>query len=178
MVTHLHALRPRSTEDDLADRRRLVVHVAELRVEAIVVERVRADEADLLLRREQELDPRMRTVLREHAPDAFQHRDDGRLVVRAEDRAAGVAHDAVLDDGVEGPGRRHGVEMGTEEEGRPVRGRVDPGVDVPHRRADFGAAAVLVRPQPEVGEIAQHRVGHPALFPWRAGNRHKLQKQR
>src|SRR5213076_413185 len=54
---HLERLRPRRAEHDLADRRGLVVYVTELCVQAVVVEGAGADEADLLLRREEQLDP-------------------------------------------------------------------------------------------------------------------------
>jgi hypothetical protein len=63
---------------------------------ARLVERDGAEEPDLLLPREHELDPRVRDVLDEHAAHALEHLRDRRLVVGAEDRAAGVPHDAVL----------------------------------------------------------------------------------
>ena len=98
----------------------LVVDEAELRAQARVVERGGADEADLLLPREHELDARVRDVLGEHAAHALEHLRDGRFVVSAEDRAAGIPHDAVLDDRPQLAARRDGVEMGAEEERRPV----------------------------------------------------------
>ena len=63
-----------------------------------VVERRGADEADLLLPRKHELDSGVRDALGEHAAHALEHLRDGGLVVGAEDRAAGVADDSVLDD--------------------------------------------------------------------------------
>ena len=83
-------------------------------------------------------------VLGEHAPHALEHRGDRRLVVGAEDRAAGVADDAVLDDRLELPVRRHGVQVRAEEERRPLGRRLDPRVDVAGARADPWAAVVLV----------------------------------
>ena len=53
----------RRAEDDLADRRALVVDVARRRDESRVVERVGAAERHLLLRREEELDPRVLPTL-------------------------------------------------------------------------------------------------------------------
>jgi hypothetical protein len=52
---HLERRCPRCADDDLPDRRRLVVDKAELGLEPRVVEGVRAAQADLLLRREHEL---------------------------------------------------------------------------------------------------------------------------
>ena len=91
-------LRRRRAEDDVADRRGLVVDVADLRAQARVVERERAEQADLFLRREEQLDPGVRAVLGEHAARGLEHGGDGRLVVGAEDRLPRVADDAVLDD--------------------------------------------------------------------------------
>ena len=88
----------RRAEDDLADRRALVVDVAGLRVEPRVVEGLRAAQRDLLLRREDELDPRVRAVLAHDPPHGLEHDHDRGLVVGAEDRAGGVADDAVLAD--------------------------------------------------------------------------------
>ena len=68
---NLHRLGPRRAEDDLADRRRLVVDEPEPRVEPVVVEGRGPDEADLLLRREEELDPGMAPTLGEDAPNVF-----------------------------------------------------------------------------------------------------------
>src|SRR5205085_2470390 len=64
---HLHRLRVRRAEDDLADRRRLVVDVPEPRREPRVVEGRGAEQADLLLRREDELETGMRPALPELA---------------------------------------------------------------------------------------------------------------
>ena len=85
-----------------------------------VVERAGAEQADLLLRREEQLDAGVRPPLRDDPPRGLDHRRDRRLVVRAEDRAAGVADDAVLDDGLDRPLRRNGVEVRAEEDGRPA----------------------------------------------------------
>ena len=113
--------RVRRAEDDLADRRALVVHEAGRRDEPRVVERVRAAERDLLLRREEELDPRVLALLLEHAPHRLEHDHDRGLVVRAEDRSGGVAHDAVLaDDRVDPRLGRHRVGVRAEEDRRPA----------------------------------------------------------
>jgi hypothetical protein len=76
-----------------------------------VVERAGSKEADLLLLREQKLDARVRFTLGDDPPRCFDHRDDGRLVVRAEDRPGRVSDDAVGDHGLECALRRHGVEV-------------------------------------------------------------------
>ena len=111
----------RGAEDDLADRRALVVHEAGRRDEPRVVERVRAAERHLLLRREQELDPRVLAAFVEDAANRLEHDDDRRLVVRAEDRPGGIADDAVLaDDRVDRRLGRNRVRVRAEEDRRPA----------------------------------------------------------
>src|SRR5215212_1248329 len=123
-------------EDDLADRRRLVVDVPDARLQPGMVERARAEQADLLLRREEQLDPRVRASLGEHAPRRLEHRDDRGLVVGAEDRRAGVANDTLVDDGVDIVRRGDRVEVGAEEEGLAVDDGFDSRIEVADRRAD------------------------------------------
>ena len=174
----MHRLRVRRAEDDLADRRGLVVHVAEVGVQAIVVERRDADQSDLLLGREDELDAGMRPALGEHAADRLEHAGDSRLVVGAEDRPARVADDAVLDDRLERAGRRHGVEVRAEEQRHPFGRRLEPRVDVSHRAVDLRAGAVLVRREPQVAQIAEHDIGDGALLARRARQCSELEKER
>ena len=143
------ALRERRAEDDLADRAFLVVDEAELRAQARVVERGGADEADLLLPREHELDPRVRDALGEHAAHTLEHLRDRCLVVGAEDRAAGVSDDAVLDDRPQLAARRHRVEVGAEEEWRSLGGRLDPRVEV--------AEVVLLDGEAEIADDTRRR---------------------
>ena len=104
--------------------------------------------------------------------------DDSRFVVGAEDRPARVADDAVVDDGLERAGRRHGVEVRAEEERRPFRRRLEPRVDVSHRRADRRTCAVLVRREAEIAQIAEHDIGDGALLARRARQRGQLEKER
>ena len=111
----LHDHRVRRAEDHFADRPGLVVDVAHPGGEPRAVERLGAAQADLLLRREQELEARVRDPLLDHPPGGLDHRHDRRLVVRAEDRAAAVPDDAVLDDRLDGAGRRHRVHVRAEE---------------------------------------------------------------
>ena len=134
----------RRADDDLADRRRLVVDVAELGVQPRMVEGVRAAQADLLLRREDELEPRMAAASFERTARTLDHRRHRRLVVSAEDRARRVAHDSVLDDGLDRPLGRHRVEVRAEEDRRTLRGRLEAHVETSHRRADERARVVLV----------------------------------
>jgi hypothetical protein len=164
----------RRAEDHVADRRRLVVDVAEASAQACVVERGGAEQPDLLLRGEEELDPGVRPVLGEHAPRRVEHRGDGRLVVGSEDRAAGVPHQALLDDGLDRPDRRNGVEVRAEEDRRPLGRRLDAGEDVPDRRLDRGPGVVLVRREAEVAEVRGHDVGDGALLPGWARDRGQL----
>jgi hypothetical protein len=53
------------------------------------------------------------------APDGLDHRRDRSLVVGAEDRPRRVPDDAVLDDRLDRPLRRHSVEMRAEKSGTP-----------------------------------------------------------
>ena len=156
----------------------MVVDIAELRPQAVVVEGVGADEPNLFLGREDELDSGVRAVLGEHAAHALEHRDDGRLVVRAEDRPAGVPYDAVLDDRLQRSGRRHRVEVGAEEERRAPNCRLETDVDVPHGRPDRRAAVVFVRVEAQPAEVAEHDVRDRPLLPRRARDRCELQKKR
>jgi hypothetical protein len=114
-------VRVRRAEDDLADRRALVVHEARARVQPRVVERPCALQAHLLLRREHELDPGVRDPLADDAADRLEHGDHGGLVVGPEDRAAGVAdHPVLVDVRLELPVERHGVRVRAEEDRRSV----------------------------------------------------------
>ena len=103
---HLHRVGVRRAEDDLADRSRLVVDVADPGVQLPLVEGRRSVQPDLLLRGEEELDPSVRTVLREHPANRLEHDRDRRLVVGAENRPRGVADDAVLEHRLDGTLRR------------------------------------------------------------------------
>jgi hypothetical protein len=157
-----------SAKDDVADRGRLVVHIADPCTQAVVVERCRAEEPNLFLRCEQELDAPVLPVLRQHAPYPFEHHRDGRFVVRAQDRAAGVPHDAVVDHRLDRALGRHRVEVRAEEDRRPAVGRLQPAIDVAHVRAHLCARVVLVDREPEVAQVADDDVGDLALLAGRA----------
>ena len=147
---NLHRPRIRCTEDHVADRRSLVVHVPEARLETLVVEGGRTEQAHFLLWREQKLDAAVRPVLGKNPASAFEHRRDGRLVVRAEDRAGGVAHDAVLDHRLDRALGRNGVEMCAEKDGVAAVRRFEAAEHVADVRADFRAGVVFVNGQAEV----------------------------
>ena len=123
----------------------------------------------------------MRDVLREHTADALEHLRDVYLVVGAEDRAAGVPHDAVLDNRAQLAARRNRVEMGAEEERRPVGRRLYPREDIcrtsPRRARDPGprryrtttsAWAALARgasaAQPVRGRAREHQTRRRILW--------------
>ena len=177
MEGDLERLRVRRSEDHDADRRRLVVDVARAGPQAGVVERIRTDEPDLLLRREEQLDPGMRAALGENQPRRLEHRRDGSLVVGAEDRAGGVSNDPVLDDRLDRGRRRHGVQVGAEQERLPVRGRLDARVEVAHRRADLRPAAVLVDVEAAVAQVADDQIRDRPLLAGRARHRGELREQ-
>ena len=166
--------------DHVADRRRLVVDEAELGLELRDVEGARADQADLLLRREHELDAGVRPALLDDPPRGLDHRHDGRLVVRAEDRPAGVADDAVLaDDGLERPLRRHRVEVSAEEDRRPAGDAARQAAEqVPDRRADRRPASSSSTSSPSARSSSIDAVGDRALLARRARDRGELEEER
>ncbi len=161
--------RGRRRSDDLADRALVVEDVAQPRLEPLGVEGLGAVEPDLFLRRENELDAAVGPPLLDDAADGFQHDRDGGLVVGAEDRRPGVSHDAVLDDGLDRLGRRHGVEVRAEEDRRAAVGRRGPRVQVAGGRADPRAGVVLVDVEPELAEVSGDAVGDRRA-PLRAGS--------
>jgi hypothetical protein len=178
---HVQLALVRGTEDHLADRPRVVVDVADPRVQAMLVEGRRAPEPDLLHRREEELDAGVAATVLEHARCGLEHRRDGRLVVRAEDRPSRVAHDRVLADlGLDRPLGRDGVEVRAEEDRQPrcAVTRLDPAVDVPDRRADPRPRVVLESLEPERLHVLEHPVGDSPLLPRRARKRRQLEEQR
>ena len=110
-----------------------------------MVERARAEEPDLLLLREQQLDARVRLAFGDDPPRRLDHRDDGRLVVSAENGACGVSDDPVRDDGLERALRRHGVEVRAEEDRRSaVRPAGQPAEKVARVGVDPCSGVVLV----------------------------------
>ena len=112
----------------------------------------------------------MRAVLGENAARALEHRGDRGLVVGAEDRAAGVAHDAVFGHRLERSLGWNRVQVRAEEDRRPaaVPVRPDAAVEVAHVRADGRAGVVLVDGQAEVPQIARDRVRNGTLLARRA----------
>ena len=167
----------RRAEDHLADRAGVVVDVAQLRAQSPLVERGRAAQADLLLGREQQLNPAVRPVLGDYAPCRLEHRCHRRLVVGAENRPARVPDDPVVDHRLDRPLRRNGVEMGAEEERRPLAGRLDSAEQVADRGVDPGAGVVLVDGQREAAQVLDHLVGNGAFLPRRARHARELDEQ-
>jgi hypothetical protein len=170
----------RRAEDDLADGSTLVVDVAGGRVQARVIERVGPAQRHLLLRGEEELDPRVLAPFLEHAASRLEHDDDRGLVVRAEDGAARVADDPVLaDDRLDRAFRRHRVQMGAEKHWRAavaVRRR-EAAVDVARVTLEARGRVVLVPLEPQSGEVAGDAVSDRALVPGRARHGAQLQEE-
>ena len=170
----------RRAEDDLADRRALVVHVAGRRDEPRVVERVRPAQRNLLLRREEELDPRVLATLLEHAPHRLEHDDDRGLVVGAEDRARPrSARRRPRRRPARSPSRAAPcpcARRGRSACRRAVRGR-DPAVDVPGVAAEASRGVVLVPVEAELVEVRGDPVGDRALPPGRARDRAELEEE-
>ena len=165
-------------EHDLADRRPLVVDIAGLGDESRVVEGVSAAKRDLLLRREEQLDPRMRAPFVEDPPRRLEHDGDCCFVVGTEDRPAGVADDALFDDGLDGGFNRHRVRVSAEEDRRasPVR-RGQPAVDVPRVSVETRRATVFVPLEPELREVGADAVCNGPFLPRRARDRAELEEE-
>ena len=155
----------------------MVVDIADPRAQALLVEGRGAAKPDLLLRREEQLDPAVRAVLGHDPPRGLEHRGHGGLVVGAEDRATRVVDDAVLEHGLDRPCRRHRVEMGAEEERRAFGSRLDTAEEIADRRVDPAAGIVLVDRERERAEILEHLVGNRAFLPGRARHPRKLDKE-
>ena len=171
---HLHRLRVGSAEDHLADRRRLVVDVAEPRREPLVVEGGRAEQADLFLRREDELETGMRPALLDDPPRRVEHRRDRRLVVGAEDRLPCVRDDALFEHRLDRPLWRNRVEVRAEEDRQaaiPAACRLEPTEEVAGRRADARARVVLVHLEAELAQVERDAVCDLALLAGRARQR-------
>jgi hypothetical protein len=140
-----------------------------------VVERRGAEEPDLLLGGEDELEPRVRPPVLEHAPRRVEHRGYGGLVVGAEDRRLGVRDDPVLEDRLDRPLGRDRVEVRAEEDRHTlVTRRLEPAEEVPGGRADLGAGVVLVDVEPELVQVEGYAVGNLALLARRARQRGKV----
>jgi hypothetical protein len=169
----------RRTQDHVADRSGLVVDEAELCLERRVVERARAEQAHLLLGREEELDACVRASLLDDPARGLDHGDDRRLVVGAEDRPACVPDDAVLaDDGLERALRRHRVEVRAEEDRRPASVATGQATEqVADRRIDLRAGVVLPDLEPERPQLGDHAVGDRTFLAGRARDRGELEEE-
>ena len=120
----------------------------------------------------------MLTAVLEQPRRRLQHRRDRRLVVGAEDRAAGVPDEAVLaDHRLEPPLQRDGVEVRAQEERRARRAvPLDPAEDVPDLGADLRPRVVLAGLQPERGKVLEHAVGDGPLLPRRTRDRREREE--
>jgi hypothetical protein len=107
-----------------------------------------------------------------------EHRGHGGLVVGAEDRAPCVPDHAVLDDGLDRPLRRDGVEVCAQEDrnAAAVRRR-EPAEEVPGARVDASAGIVLGDLQPVVAEAASDEIGDGTLAARRARDRRQLEEE-
>jgi len=118
----------------------------------------------------------VRSPLLEHPPSRVQHRRDGGLVVRAEDRLLLVRDDSVHEDGLDRRLRRDCVEMRAEEDRNAAAAvrRLEPAEEVPRRRADLRAGVVLVDVEAELAQVERDAVGDLALLARRARQRGKV----
>ena len=169
----------RRGQDDVPDRGGVVVAVPDPGAQPRRVERLGAAQADLLHRRQHELDPGVRPPRSDELRDGGEHDGHGRLVVGTEDGVVPVHDDAVSHLGVDRPRRRHGVEVGVQEDRNAVAivGRRQRDVDVPHVGADLRPGVVLGRVEAEVAEEVERAVGDGPLTPRRARDRSQLAEQ-
>ena len=90
---------------------------------------------------------------------------------------ARVADDPVVDDRLDRRGRRNGVEVRAEEQRLAVGRRLEPRVEVPHRRAGLRPGGVLVDLEPAVAQEPRDPIGDRPLLSRRAGDRRELGEQ-
>ena len=172
---NLDRLRVRRAEDHVADRRRLVVHVAEPRLQALVVERGGAQQPDLLLRREQELDAAVRPVLGEdaRAPPRASPRRRTCCRRRGSCRPALRTTPSSMTGSIAAV-RRDGVEVRAEEDGVAAVASPRGGSRGCRCSSRLRAGVVFVDGQPEVAQVADDDVGDGALLARRARERREL----
>ena len=111
----------------------------------------------------------MRDVLDERPAYTLEHLHHRGLVVAAEDRAASVPDHAVFYDRPELAGGRHRVEVGAEEERRPLGNRLESCIDV--------AEAVLVGLEAEVAQKPEDDICGGALLAGRRRQRGEFEKE-
>jgi hypothetical protein len=167
----------RRAEDDLADRSALVVDVTGPRVEPRVVEGGRAAQRHLLLRREEELDPRVRPPLLPQASRGLEHHRDRGFVVGAEDRPGAVPDDAVLDDRLDRRLGRNGVGVRAEEDRQAACRRRQTAGEVPRRSVELRRGLVFVPLQADLRQVRADAVGNRPLLSRRARNRAQLEEE-
>jgi hypothetical protein len=120
----------------------------------------------------------VRTALLEHALDGDEHRDDGRLVVGAEDRPGRVADEAgLVDDRLDRGFGRNRVEVRAEEERLPRGRRLETAVEIAGVGADRGARVVLLDLEAALAEPCRDDVCDRPLPTRRAGDRSELAKK-
>ena len=154
----LHAVERRRGGDKLADRRRVVEHVAELRAQLRRVEALGAQQADLLGDGEEQLEADRRALDRAAAGDREDHRHRG-LVVRAEDAGVRVLPAVVDQHGVDRRLRRHRVQVRAQQHG-PLRAPADARQQV--------ARLVALDLEPHPAQLGGDALGARRLLPRRA----------
>ena len=157
--------------DVAADGPGVVEHVAAVGVEHRGVERGRSHQSALLADREHQLDSGVGQPVEHERADRLQDHRDRRLVVGADDRGGGVSEHAVDEHRLERRGRRHGVEVGAQEQGAPGRRRGDAAVQVVAIAADRRAGAVGAHRQAQRLQLRRHGIAAGPLGITRAGDR-------
>jgi hypothetical protein len=156
----------RRGDDHLADRRRVVEDVAEVRPQPADVDLLGTGQRVLLGDREQQLE-RDGRALDAAAPRQLEQHGHRRLVVGAEDGVVGVLPAAVDEDGLDRSGVVDRVEMGAEQQ-RPVRAPADAGEQVAGLCAGGSGGFVLLDLDAHRTQPGGDRVRARPLVPERA----------
>ncbi len=169
MEVGVEAIVRRRGDDDLADRRRVIEDVAPLAAQRRDVERLRAEQADLLADGEQQLEVDRRALDGAAARDLEDDRDGG-LVVGAEDRVAGADPRTVVEHRLDRPGLGDGVEVRAQQD-RALALAGDAREQVAALRAGLFGGAVLLDVEAHRPQLARDRLRARALVTERARDR-------
>ena len=153
-----------------------VVDVPDGRLKLARVERLGADETDLFLHRDHELDARVRDAVAHDAADAIDDPGDRRLVIGTEDRRVTVDDELAFDHGIDRRGHRNGIDMRVEEQRRAGSRRGDAGVEVAGITVDLRPRVVLDALHAERRQDVSHHVDRRALLAGWRGQAGELEK--
>src|SRR5262245_36443804 len=170
-------VRTGGTRERAADRV-AVEHEAPAGAEAPDVEVLRAEEAELLADREDDVEGRVAEPSLAADADALADDRHARLVVAAEDGLPVAADHVVLDEGADALARADGVHVRAEEQRRRVGGAGDVRDQVAGLAADGDAGVVEPDLRAELSELAGEARRDPALAAGEAVDPDQLEEER